>query len=108
MSIHRHSSDHAFSSLRPREREGVTVHGRRSVLKAGLAGMCGLTLPGLMEARKVTAGQSSIGQKSVILIWMTGGPSHIDTWDLKPTAPIEVRGPFQPIATAVPGVQICE
>ena len=117
MAKHQHSANHAFSSLNPRVREGVTVTGRRSLLKAGLAGMAGLTLPGLLEAREQSltreqslkrTGQASLRQKSVILIWMTGGPSQIDTWDLKPQAPIEIRGPFSPIATALPGVQICE
>jgi hypothetical protein len=111
MAKHQHSANHAFSSLHPRVREGVTVTGRRSLLKAGLAGMAGLTLPGLLEAREQSltgTRKASPRQKSVILIWMTGGPSQIDTWDLKPQAPIEIRGPFSPIATALPGVQICE
>src|SRR5581483_11104965 len=46
--------------------------------------------------------------KSCILIWLDGGPSHLETLDVKPDAPSEVRGPFQPIATNVPGIQICE
>jgi hypothetical protein len=46
--------------------------------------------------------------KSVILLWLWGGPSHIDTFDLKPNAPVEYRGPYRPIATRVPGMQICE
>ena len=108
MSIHRHTSNHAFSSLQPRELEGVTVLGRRSMLKAGLAGMAGLSLPRLLEAREASAASSPMRQKSVILIWMTGGPSQIDTLDMKPAAPIEIRGPFQPISTALSGVQICE
>lgn len=115
MPARRHSAEHAesahaFSSLQPRELEGVTVLGRRSMLKAGLAGMAGLSLPALLQAREQSAlgGQRPIRQKSVILIWMTGGPSHIDTLDMKPAAPIEIRGPFQPISTALPGVQICE
>ena len=110
LSRHRHHFSHAFSSLRPRELEGVTVLGRRSVLKAGIAGMAGLSLPGLLQANEASldAGKQSLPQKSVILIWMTGGPSHIDTWDMKPSAPIEIRGPFQPISTALPGVQLCE
>ena len=111
MAKHQHSANHAFSSLHPRVREGVTVTGRRSLLKAGLAGMAGLTLPGLLEAREQSltgTRKASPREKSVILIWMTGGPSQIDTWDLKPQAPIEIRGPFSPIATALPGVQICE
>ncbi|WP_010584471.1 DUF1501 domain-containing protein [Schlesneria paludicola] len=115
MSVRRHSAEHAesthaFSSLQPRELEGVTVLGRRSMLKAGLAGMAGLSLPKLLQAREVSAqlDQRPMRQKSVILVWMTGGPSHIDTLDMKPSAPIEIRGPFQPISTALPGVQICE
>ena len=110
MSGHWHSAQHAFFSLRPRELEGVTVLGRRSMLKASLAGMAGLSLPRLLKAKEqsLVAGNRSPSQKSVILIWMTGGPSHIDTWDLKPAAPIEIRGPFQPISTALPGVQLCE
>jgi hypothetical protein len=80
------------------------------MLKASLAGMAGLSLPRLLKAKEqsLVAGNRSPSQKSVILIWMTGGPSHIDTWDLKPAAPIEIRGPFQPISTALPGVQLCE
>lgn len=46
--------------------------------------------------------------KSVIMIWLRGGPSHIDSYDMKPAAPAEVRGEFQPIATSVPGIEICE
>jgi hypothetical protein len=48
------------------------------------------------------------GNKSVILLWMAGGPSHIDTWDVKPDMPTEVRGPFGSIPTKLPGVRICE
>src|SRR5690242_10118252 len=95
---------HAFLSWNARQREGLTVWGRRSVLKAGLAGMAGLTAPGLLQAREATGGR----KKSVILIWMTGGPSHIDTLDPKPLAPVEIRGPFSVIPTKLPGVQVCE
>lgn len=110
MTMHRHSANHAFSAMQPRELEGVTVVGRRSMLKAGMAGLCGLSLPGLLQARErsLVDERKSLPQKSVILIWMTGGPSHIDTLDMKPSAPIEIRGPFSPISTALPGVQICE
>jgi hypothetical protein len=98
---------HAFLDLNPRVREGVTVHGRRSLLKAGLAGFAGLTLPRLLAAKE--AGESSASRrKSVILLWMTGGPSHIDTLDPKPLAPKEIRGPFDVIDTKLPGVQVCE
>ena len=44
----------------------------------------------------------------MIVLWLWGGPSHLDTFDLKPDAPLEYRGPFEPIATAVPGVRVCE
>ncbi|MCH7989485.1 MAG: DUF1501 domain-containing protein [Planctomycetes bacterium] len=52
--------------------------------------------------------KSETKAKSCILIWLDGGPSHLETFDLKPQAPAEVRGPFQPISTSLPGVQICE
>jgi len=101
---------HAFTHFNTREREGLVVWDRRSVLKASLAGIAGLSLPGLLQARSMAAatGANSAGQKSVILLWMTGGPSHIDTWDPKPDAPREIRGPFGTIPTALPGVRFCE
>lgn len=102
---HSHSSQHAFHNLYGHDREGLTVVGRRSMLKAGLAGMAGLSLPGLLAARETGAGTR---QKSVILIWMTGGPSQIDTWDVKPAAPVEIRGPFGVLSTKLPGIQFCE
>ncbi|EDY16833.1 protein of unknown function DUF1501 [Chthoniobacter flavus Ellin428] len=107
---HRHSSQHAFTFLNPRVAEGITVHSRRSMLKASLAGMAGLTLPGLLQLRaEGTKDRKPVsGNKAVILLWMTGGPSHIDTWDPKPEMPREIRGPFQDIPTKVPGVHICE
>src|SRR5437879_6522006 len=48
------------------------------------------------------------GARSCILVYLLGGPPHLDMWDLKPNAPAEIRGPFQPIATSVPGLQVCE
>src|SRR4051812_28883978 len=104
--LHTHSEQHAFKYLNPRVRDGLTVYSRRSVLKAGLAGMAGLSLPGLLQLRAESVAKRS--NKSVILLWMTGGPSHIDTWDVKPAMPREVRGPFKDIATKLPGVHICE
>ena len=94
---------HAFSHFHARDREGLTVTGRRSMLKASLAGIAGLTVPRCLAAKEAGA-----PRKSVILIWMTGGPSHIDTLDPKPDAPKEIRGPFGVISTALPGVQVCE
>jgi len=105
-----HSHSHAFTDLNARDREGLVVHSRRSMLKAGLAGMAGISVPSLLQARSEAArsGQAMKSRKSVILLWMAGGPSHIDTWDPKPERPFNNRGPFDPISTKVPGVYICE
>jgi uncharacterized protein (DUF1501 family) len=82
---------------------------RRSFLKAGVLGLTGLTLGDVLRVRaeQAQSGQSA-KDTSVILIWMGGGPSHIDTWDLKPEAPAEYRGEFRAIPTAVPGIRISE
>ena len=106
---HDHGRRHAFTFLNPRVREGLTVFSRRSMLKASLAGFGGLSLPGLLRLRADTsAPRRPPGRKSVILLWMTGGPSHIDTWDVKPGMPSEIRGPFKDIPTKVPGIHVCE
>jgi Protein of unknown function (DUF1501) len=88
-------------------RLAATAHrlGRRSFLKIGL-GLGGLTLPSLLRAEAAAGVRSS--HKSVILIYLVGGPPHQDMFDLKPHAPQEIAGPWRPIATAVPGIQICE
>src|ERR1051325_1042256 len=78
---------------------------RRSMLKVGALALGGLTLPNLL---KVRAEGSATTRKSVILVWLAGGPSHIDMYDLKPNAPAEVRGEFKPIDTNVPGIRIGE
>jgi hypothetical protein len=78
---------------------------RRNFLKVGALGVGGLTLPGLMRA-EAAAGTKS--HKSVIMVYLTGGLAHQDTFDLKPTAPAEVRGEFKPIPTNLPGVQFSE
>ena len=105
---HQHSSRHAFAYFNPRAREGLTVFSRRSMLKASLAGLAGLSLPSLLHLRSQAAETPVPRRKAVILLWMTGGPSHIDTWDVKPDMPSEVRGPFADIRTRLPGVHICE
>jgi hypothetical protein len=104
------AASHAFSAFNARAREGLVVNGRRSVLKASLAGLAGLSFAGLLRQRAATAaaGHGAPGNKSAILLWMTGGPSHIDTWDVKPNAPREIRGPFGAISSKLPGVQLCE
>ncbi len=105
-----HAQAHAFANFNARDREGLVVADRRGMLKAGLAGIAGLTLPGLLKARDVAAdaGRPVSGGKSVILLWMAGGPSHIDMWDPKPDRPYENRGPFGVTSTKLPGVHICE
>jgi hypothetical protein len=80
---------------------------RRTFLRVGALGIAGLTLPNLLRWR-AQAGQAGRSRKSVIMIWQAGGPSHIDMYDLKPSAPAEVRGEFKPIATNVTGIQIGE
>src|SRR6187401_2682520 len=101
---HRH--DHAFIDFNPQTREGLTLVSRRNMLKASLAGIAGLSVPALLRAQ--AAGKTVKGSKSVILLWMAGGPSHIDTWDPKPDRPLENRGPFGVIPTCLPGVRLCE
>lgn len=110
MSRNRHGHPHAFDDFHPTRREGLVVASRRNMLKASLAGLAGLSVPGLLRHRAIAteAGRAIGGNKSVILLWMAGGPSHIDTWDPKPDRPLENRGPFGVIPTALPGVRICE
>jgi hypothetical protein len=85
---------------------------RRQVLQAGAAGMLGLSLADLLAAQAAfgkTAGRPGFGKaKRCIFLFMWGGPSQLDTFDMKPQAPDTIRGPFQPIATKVPGLQISE
>jgi hypothetical protein len=87
---------------------------RRDFLKAGVLGAVGgLSLTDLFAlraqaAQKADGSSQQSPTESVILIWQSGGPSHIDTWDPKPDAPAEIRGTFDPIDTAAPGVQISE
>jgi hypothetical protein len=83
--------------------DGLT---RRDFLHAGALAGLGLTLPGFLAHKARGAVQDR--DVNCILIFLVGGPSHIDTWDPKPKAPAEVRGPFKPIATRVPGMQIAE
>lgn len=106
----KHFQTHAFADWLPRAREGLTVVGRRSMLKASLAGIAGLSAMDLFRASSLAGsqGERTTTGKSVILIWMTGGPSHIDTWDPKPEMPAEIRGPFSTIPTMIPGISVCE
>src|SRR5579885_1525293 len=82
---------------------------RRNFLKIGAFG-AGLTLAAMLRAQAQAArnGGKPASKKAAIMIYLPGGPSHLDMYDLKPDAPKEFRGEFKPIATNVPGVQICE
>jgi hypothetical protein len=79
---------------------------RRNFLKIGTLGMAGLSLPQLL--RSEAAAGTSGSRKSVIMIYLVGGPPHQDMFDLKPDAPAEIAGPWRPIGTNVPGFEICE
>ncbi len=105
-----HDHRHAFNNLNPLTREGLVIPSRRNMLKAGMAGLAGLSLPDLLRhrARAIETGTSRPGNKAVILLWMAGGPSQIDTWDPKPDRPLQNRGPFAVISTKITGVHICE
>lgn len=87
--------------------ESCTKVSRRSLLQAGGLGVIGLGLGDLLrlEAQEKT---SSGRAKSIILLWLWGGPSQLDTFDLKPNAPTEYRGPYRPVSTNVPGIEVCE
>ena len=84
-------------------RSGMT---RRSCLRIGGLALGGLALPDILRAEAA----SGVGNpaKGIIMVLLPGGPSHLDTFDLKPDAPAEIRGEFRPIATNVPGLDICE
>ena len=84
---------------------------RRSFLKAGVLGATGLSLEQLLrhEAKAATVAPKSTARKpSVIILWMRGGPSHIDMWDTKPNAPVEFRGEFGTMPTKVPGITLSD
>src|SRR5262245_15338584 len=84
--------------------DGLT---RREFLRVGGLGLAGLTLPDLL--RSGVQGASPHGKaRSCIQLFMWGGPSQHETFDLKPNAPAGIRGQFRPIATNVPGIRICE
>ena len=87
----------------------TTALHRREWLRLGALSLFGgMTLPKLLQAREATLSAPTGSAKSVILLNLFGGPSHVDTFDMKPAAPAEVRGEFQPIATTIPGLSICE
>ena len=86
-----------------RHGNGIT---RRTWLRIGGLAMGGLALPDLLRAEAQSGMRNPA--RAVIMVLLPGGPTHLDTFDLKPDAPAEIRGEFRPIATNVPGIQICE
>lgn len=84
---------------------------RRAFLKVGafgLGGLGGFSLADLLRLEAKETGPRDESRKSVIMVYLPGGPSHIDMFDMKPAAPVEIRGEFQPIPTNVPGLDVCE
>src|SRR5438874_4530086 len=84
---------------------GIT---RRNMLQVGAIAALNLTLPRLPAAGGRSARGGEPAADSCVLVFLNGGPSHLDTWDMKPDLPAEMRSEFRPIATAVPGVRVCE
>jgi Protein of unknown function (DUF1501) len=86
--------------------EGIT---RRDMLRVGALSFGGMTLAGALQSEAAAKAVGKPTRKtSVICFWLDGGPTHHETWDPKPTAPRDYKGPFNAIATNVPGIQICE
>ena len=85
--------------------------GRRAFLQTGLAGFASLTLPGILKLQRASAAASSkpnSEKKAVIMVWQPGGLSHLDSYDPKPNASSDYRGPFKTIPTKVPGLHFTE
>lgn len=92
-------------------RDLIRVGSRRWFLQTGMAGIGGLSMPQLLQLQAQAAesgSQTTARPKSVILFWLSGGPSHIDMWDPKPQAPREIRSPFATMSTNVPGISFTE
>ncbi|HEY0984211.1 MULTISPECIES: DUF1501 domain-containing protein [unclassified Schlesneria] len=85
-------------------------HTRRQFLKIGGLALGGLSLPQILKAEEASAATrgKKLPHKAIIMIYLSGGPSHQDMYDLKMDAPVEIRGSFRPIQTNVPGIEICE
>ena len=93
-----------FGQVAGRLCQGMT---RRELLTAGTVGALGLSLPDVLRLQACAA-EPGNARRSIIFLWLWGGPSHLDTFDVKPHAPGDYRGPFRPISTNVPGIDICE
>jgi len=93
-----------LGQMRARSCQGMT---RRALLEIGVSSVLGLSLAHLLRLRAAGPPQNGTA-RSVLFLWLWGGPAHLDTWDPKPSAPLEFRGPFSPIATSVNGIRIGE
>ncbi len=89
------------------QRTCQTLH-RRAFLQAGGSSVLGLSLANFLKAKDTDGGRTPGSAKSVVLVWLWGGPSQLDTFDPKPNAPVEFRGPFGTIPTTLTGVRFCE
>src|SRR5262249_19177398 len=98
------------SPFQPAAHDLIRVGSRRWFLQTGLTGVAGLSVPAILQlqAKAAAASSSDPSRKSIILFWLSGGPSHIDMWDPKPEAPAEIRGPYSTISTQIPGVALSE
>src|SRR5262249_170805 len=76
---------------------------RPAFLQVGASSVLGLSLANRLRVRAGAAESLTGSAKSVLMLWLWGGPAHLDTWDPKPNAPLEFRGPFSPIATKTTG-----
>lgn len=83
---------------------------RRELVCAGMLSAIGISLPDLLRLQAAERPENigTAPAKSVILLWLWGGPSHLDSFDMKPNAPVQYRGPYSPIASSVPGLDVCE
>src|SRR3954449_9479857 len=81
---------------------------RREFLRFGLSAFGALSLPALYRLRAEAAPEGTRERTAVIVVWLRGGGSHLDTYDPKPEAPAEYRGPFTPLATRTPGLRLTE
>lgn len=105
--INHHMAAAIASPLGPQTSPLVRIGSRRWFLQLGMTAAAGLSLPALLRSR-ADAASGPKRPTSVIQIWLSGGPSQLDMWDMKPDMPSEVRGPFRPIKTSVSGIEICE
>src|ERR1700720_3218957 len=81
---------------------------RRNFLSVGSLALGGLSLADLLRLTARGANGATTTQKSIIMVYLPGGPSHIDLYDMKPDAPVEIRGEFKHIKSNVPGIDLCE